>query len=195
MCTVLFVCQGNQCRSPLAQALFIAAIPRCRGTRWRVESAGTHAEDGRPVVDGCGEHLHDPRVDLSRFRSRRLTTAMVDDAQAIITMTREQAATVLRRQPRALRRTATLAELARCAERSDRELFTRGGDALLELLRLTIRDRGPRRPRHAADDDIPDPVRDLATLLPGTEATIAAAIEQIALVVNPVAGRAVRQAG
>lgn len=47
MPSILFVCTANQFRSPLAAACFSRLIePEVNAKRWRVESAGTWAENG-----------------------------------------------------------------------------------------------------------------------------------------------------
>jgi protein-tyrosine phosphatase len=48
MPSILFVCTANQFRSPIAAASFSKRIEReAASKRWRVESAGTWAENGR----------------------------------------------------------------------------------------------------------------------------------------------------
>jgi protein-tyrosine phosphatase len=183
-CHVLVVCGANKCRSPLAQAGLTAALRRVRGTRWRIGSAGTHATDGGGLLPQCRELIPDGAFGADRFRTRALTPALLAEADVVITMTREQAEHVLRLEPLALRRTVTLAELARCAVRTGRVEGHRGRDALLHLMRLTIRDRGPLRPLDPAEDDIEDPVRNPAKLLPGVARRIEDAVAAIADAVN-----------
>lgn len=68
---VLFLCTGNLCRSPLAQAMLVAAA-RTRGVehRFAVTSAGTHADDGRPCPPPLLEVAARYDIDLSTHRSR-----------------------------------------------------------------------------------------------------------------------------
>ena len=60
MKTILFICTGNVCRSPMAEALFRRAM-RGRG-EFRVFSAGLGAVDGQPPtphsVDGDEGNRH-----------------------------------------------------------------------------------------------------------------------------------------
>src|SRR5213595_461662 len=83
--SVLFVCTGNICRSPIAEGLF----RRMLGNRKDIEvvSAGVHAVRGQPpslyAVEVCAE----AGVDISNLRSQPLTAALVDQATHIFAMT------------------------------------------------------------------------------------------------------------
>src|SRR5213076_1200320 len=75
--SVLFVCTGNICRSPIAEGLF----RRMLGNRKDIEvvSAGVHAVRGQPPS------LY--AVDICNLRSQPLTAALVDRATHIFAMT------------------------------------------------------------------------------------------------------------
>jgi protein-tyrosine-phosphatase len=79
---ILFVCSGNTCRSPLAEAIARQIL----GARVAVSSAGSSAMDGSPAsqysLDVAGAH----GLDLSGHRSRLLNATMVRDADLIVTM-------------------------------------------------------------------------------------------------------------
>src|SRR5438874_2924086 len=83
--SVLFVCTGNICRSPIAEGLFRRLI----GNRKDIEvvSAGVHAVRGQPpslyAVQVCAEQ----GVNISDLRSQPLTAALVDRATHIFAMT------------------------------------------------------------------------------------------------------------
>jgi protein-tyrosine-phosphatase len=83
---VLFVCTGNTCRSPLAEALARAAAARRGIADFTAMSAGTNAWDGSPASDpallvGIERHL-----DLGAHRSRKLTRDMVAAADLVLVM-------------------------------------------------------------------------------------------------------------
>ncbi len=85
MKTVLFVCTGNICRSPMAEGLFRHAT---RGrTECRVVSAGVGALEGQPPSAHAVRALKELGVDISQLRSRRLTSELVDEADYIFGMT------------------------------------------------------------------------------------------------------------
>ena len=82
--TVVFVCTGNTCRSPLAMAL--AQRHRPCGTTFH--SAGLQAVAGQPATEHARAVANERGVDLDAHRSRRLDGDLVRDADWIIGMTR-----------------------------------------------------------------------------------------------------------
>jgi glycine hydroxymethyltransferase len=83
--SVLFVCTGNICRSPIAEGLFRRLI----GNRKEIEiaSAGVHAVRGQPPSLYAVQVCEDEGVDISALRSQPLTNALVERATHIFAMT------------------------------------------------------------------------------------------------------------
>lgn len=84
--SVLFVCLGNICRSPMAEGAFRAAAER-RGLAVQADSAGTgdwHAGDP-PDPRALAEAARHG-VDLSGLRARQLTPADFDRFDHIVAM-------------------------------------------------------------------------------------------------------------
>jgi glycine hydroxymethyltransferase len=83
--SVLFVCTGNICRSPIAEGLF----RRLLGNRKDIEvaSAGVHAVRGQPPSLYAVQVCEEDGVNINQLRSQPLTAALVDRATHIFAMT------------------------------------------------------------------------------------------------------------
>ena len=141
---VLFVCTANICRSPSAEALARAEGP----ADVAFSSAGTHAKDGEPINPDMVAALP-PELDTAAFRSRRLTTAMLDEADLVVTMEAIHRTFILDDHPAMFRKVFTLGQLAKALEQAP-EGLDRG--ALLAHLGATRRNADPAL-------DVPDPYR------------------------------------
>ena len=85
MKSVLFVCTGNICRSPIAEGIFRQLL----GNRKDIEvaSAGVHAVHGQPPSLYAVQVCEEEGVDISGLRSQPLTAALIDRATHIFAMT------------------------------------------------------------------------------------------------------------
>jgi protein-tyrosine phosphatase len=82
---ILFVCTGNTCRSPLAEAAW-RALPDDLRSQATVGSAGIRAATGEPAAAHGVAIARNWQVDMQGHRSRRLTLQMVEAADLICTM-------------------------------------------------------------------------------------------------------------
>lgn len=85
--TVLFICTGNICRSPMAAALFRARAEKM-GDAVRTESAGTWGVDGQPASPFATDVLAGRGVSLEGHIARTVTREMLEHADLVIVMTR-----------------------------------------------------------------------------------------------------------
>jgi protein-tyrosine-phosphatase len=92
--SILLVCTGNICRSPLAASLLERALGERAAEGIRVSSAGTGAWDGAPVSEGAYLVGLERGLDLSGHRARLLTRELVEQADLILTMARHHRARV-----------------------------------------------------------------------------------------------------
>ena len=83
---ILFVCTGNTCRSPLAEALARKVIVERALSDVEAASAGTSAWDGAPASDGALLVGMERNLDLSQHRAQTLTRELVSDADLILAM-------------------------------------------------------------------------------------------------------------
>jgi protein-tyrosine phosphatase len=85
---LLFVCTGNTCRSPLAEAIARRAIAERGWHHVEVRSAGAATVDGLPASGGSLRVAREAGLDLGGHRSTRLDEALVSGADLILTMSR-----------------------------------------------------------------------------------------------------------
>jgi protein-tyrosine phosphatase len=108
---VLFVCMGNICRSPTAHGVFEELAAReGLADRVQVSSAGTVGHhEGDPPDERTQEHALKRGFDLSHLRARKVTPAMIAEADLVLAMDRNNL--------------AVLEGLAPAAERHKLKLF------------------------------------------------------------------------
>ena len=83
---ILFVCTGNTCRSPMAEAIARRLFTERGLGDVTVSSAGTSAWDGATASDGGLLVGMENGVDLGAHRARQLTPEIVRDADVILVM-------------------------------------------------------------------------------------------------------------
>jgi protein-tyrosine phosphatase len=165
--TVLHVCMGNICRSPMAERLLALAAREAVGDKadelLHSHSAGTggwHA----------GEEMNPPAARQVRarggedggFAARKLRSDLIDGADLVLTATADQSEYVLALRPDAAERTFVLGEFSRLLSTVDASrlpaaapnpdaVYARGV-ALVEAVQAVRGDAPP-----SPEDDLDDP--------------------------------------
>ena len=83
---VLFVCSGNTCRSPLAEAITRSMLSAQANGTFEVSSAGTFAEGGGVASSGSLEVARENGLDLESFQSRPLSPEILNTADVVVVM-------------------------------------------------------------------------------------------------------------
>ena len=160
--TILAVCTGNLCRSPVVERLLRLGLTSgwpTASSALPIDSAGTNAALGGRIPDSFASRLASVGAETSHFVPRQVTPRMVSGAELVITATRAHRAAVVELHPRAVRYTFTLRELARLAaalppgDQAPIEPLAR----LRSLVAAAASARGACIPGDPAADDVPDP--------------------------------------
>ncbi|MBR2714816.1 MAG: hypothetical protein IKB73_01260 [Ruminococcus sp.] len=93
MKNVLFICTGNTCRSPMAQALF-NKICEEKGLDMHASSAGVATVDGLTAAKHAIDTMAMQGIDLSTHKSRFLPNVKLSNYDLFVTMNYDQSTLV-----------------------------------------------------------------------------------------------------
>ncbi|GAB7548901.1 low molecular weight protein-tyrosine-phosphatase [Cupriavidus sp. 8B] len=106
--TVLVVCIGNICRSPMAEGLLKQALPETN-----VVSAGLGALVGEPADPHAVALMSERSIDITGHRAQQLSRALATRADLILVMDNEQRQDIQRLYPATTGRVFRMGELAK----------------------------------------------------------------------------------
>lgn len=111
--TILFVCTGNTCRSPMAEALCKSLLKK-KGlaSEYECSSAGVYAFEGDGASYEAISVLKERGMDISKHYARTLDFDMIRNSYIILAMTKDHKRMILDVFPEAADKLYTLKEYA-----------------------------------------------------------------------------------
>jgi len=85
--TIVFVCTGNTCRSPMAEVLAKSIFEAHSITNITVHSAGVSTGDGYPASENAILVMQEQDLDLQTHKSRQISLEILSEAYLVLTMT------------------------------------------------------------------------------------------------------------
>jgi protein-tyrosine phosphatase len=153
--TVLFVCTGNICRSPLGERLLESRLDN--SVPIRVMSAGTAAVVGMGIDAPSALALADLGVAGDGHVAQQLTAGHITEADLILTAESVHRSVVLRVDPLAFRKTFTMREFGRLGGASPPLIEPPTMERLRSRVAEVAGQRGLVDAPAAGDDEIADP--------------------------------------
>jgi protein-tyrosine phosphatase len=108
MKSILVVCEGNICRSPMAAGLLAAALPKTK-----IHSAGLNSLSGMPADETAVRLMQARGIDISSHRAMQITRESCQTADLALVMSTEQRQYVEHHYPFACGRVYRLCEFSK----------------------------------------------------------------------------------
>jgi len=153
--TVLFVCSGNTCRSPMAEAIARKVIAdrlkvpqdEIESSGYSVLSAGASAFPGGRATPEAVDAVRKLGGDLSKHRSKPLMPELINQADLILTMSNAHRQAVLAINPAAASKVSTLDPNSDIEDPigGDRSLYEELAGTLQGLISTRVSDLVPSR--------------------------------------------------
>ena len=124
---ILFICTGNQCRSPIAEALMKKMV---QGKNWKdmyITSAGLKTANARSAHPNAITVCKDAGLDLSQHRSQLLTEKIIEDSDIILPMDQNHITELQTRFPKSGKKVKLLTSFSAKYQNMDISDPLRGG--------------------------------------------------------------------
>ncbi|WP_096203040.1 low molecular weight protein arginine phosphatase [Bacillus sp. FJAT-45350] len=131
---VLFVCTGNTCRSPMAEAL----LKMKASDRIEVKSAGVHALPTSDASPNSKQVLVEKGIPFNHS-SQQITEELINWADIVLTMTEGHQMLISQHFPKATRKIATLKEFVHKGDLVNKDISDPFGGSI-EVYRQTAKE-------------------------------------------------------
>lgn len=192
--SILFVCTGNICRSPLGEYLLKTRLSDSVPSA-TVSSAGTQAVIGGNVPREISDYATSRNVSIQGHEPKVITAGMIGNADLVLTAERSHRSEVVSLVPRAAAKTFTLKQFARLANEHEAQIASGSlttpsieslQDLVLELADFRSIAVPPEFPTY---DDIDDPYLRSESAYRSAGIEISQAIDSIASVLEKYSQR------
>ncbi len=92
---IIFLCTGNTCRSPMAEAMFREGLTAEEKQKYEIRSFGLAAFGGEPASDYAVEVMQSYGIDISNHRSTPLNRYALAEAELVVCMTKAHSKVLL----------------------------------------------------------------------------------------------------
>ncbi len=159
MASILVVCTGNICRSPVGERFIQRGLAEVMGAAAPdVVSAGTIARDGASATPEAVAAGAERGVDASDHVASLLTPHMLDEAELVVTMAAEHREVAAGLSHEVARRTFTLKELVRLLEDLPAAAPPAAPATWRDRVAAAAAHRAAGGARNAHDEDVADPL-------------------------------------
>lgn len=182
---LLFVCEGNVCRSPYAEVVTAQRLAAAGVHDIEVRSAGLRGLEGSTMDELMARHAIEVGANPRDHRGRRVDVDALERATVVLVASRAIRSEIVRMLPAARRYTFTLGEMARILSRETAtppECAPGSVERVDEVLKVLENGRGLRKGERIDGDDIVDPIG-------RTRAVHARAAGQLNAALNPLLDR------
>lgn len=138
MRTILFVCTGNTCRSPMAAAIFNKMAKDMGIDDVRAESAGLAVMPGEPASKNAITAAGEVGADLSEHSARQVTREIIDGCEAVYAMSQAHANMLKESYPDSADKISVLAEGIPDPFGGDLETYRYCRDTILKAVKNII---------------------------------------------------------
>lgn len=97
--TILFVCEGNSCRSPMAEYLLKNLIKK-KESQIKVESAGLNVSYPNSAHPNVWQVMEEKSINIEKFISKQLTSCIIKNSDLIFVMEKDQRDKILLYNPK-----------------------------------------------------------------------------------------------
>ncbi len=97
--TIMFVCSGNTCRSPMAAGALQVLLEKKRPRKFEIISSGTGAASGFPATEYAVEASKIWECDISGHQSQPVTDELINNSDLILAMTPTHLRELMRVKP------------------------------------------------------------------------------------------------